>query len=419
MVRSTNVVLLFSMRSTYMFPVRSVQKEDQKGSNPFPTDVAITAWQFPNYHPQSTRVVIDTDTKEVVSLCVNRPTMCGIVEEQNRIAIPFGAVDYMKLMNASFPQLPFPVYAWDIERARGQNRGMFRMERRNDISFFVMHRIILPDEATYQECDVIMEHDEGDPCQVLDGAPSSTSSPPCASSSPVPEESYTKTAVLAQRTNLKRRILGQVDNISTCSSPPKRRPSTKDPARFGLPTTFKGVTYRSRKEARFAVALSELKIPFIYEPMAFSRPSGGKYTPDFFLPSQQLWVELKPERPHLEEELKCEEMSTAGFRIVLMYGDKIETLPFRTEEQAKHESGARDYKHKNGMRGMAWIDGEKLAGETVFVMGASPRKGGSPLERIGNVDQPHLDQVCNTRDMRWNTISISQALSLAGAEKFQ
>ena len=140
--------------------------------------------------------------------------------------------------------------------------------------------------------------------------------------------------------------------------------------------------------------------------------------PDFFLPRQQLWVELKPQRPHLEEELKCEEMSTAGFRVALLYGEAIERPPFRSETQAKRETGARDYKHKDGVRGMAWIDGEKLAGDTVFVTGANPRSQGSPLQLLGHLDKPHLDQVNSTRDMRWNTPGVLNALAQGGAETF-
>jgi hypothetical protein len=161
-----------------------------------------------------------------------------------------------------------------------------------------------------------------------------------------------------------------------------------------------------------------MNIPFIYEPVTFSRPSGGKYMPDFFLPRQQLWVELKPQRPHIEEELKCEEMSSVGFRVALVYGESIDCPPFRHEAVAKRESGARDYKHKDGLRGMAWIDGEKLAGDTVFVKGANPRPRGSPLEALGMTEQPHLDQIASTRDMRWESEQILSALQRAGAEKF-
>ncbi len=392
---------------------------------PFATDVMIAAWQFQNYHPQSTRVVVDPDTNEIMSMCVYRPTHCGVVEEQNKITIPFEARDYMKLHDVKALHPPFPVYAWEIERKRGQKRGLFRMEKRCDISQYVLHRIPdvlcnadageeegVDDDVHFATQKAIMDACGGELSDDDNGSDASSVYSPKVF--PANHQPVLQSRLFSQRANL----------VPESSPPPKRgrgRPIgvTRDPGRFGLPTKYRSVTYRSRKEARFALALSEMGIPYIYEPMVFSRPSGGTYKPDYFLPRQQLWVELKPQRPHLEEELKCEEMSAAGFRVVLMYGESIEHLPFRTEKQAKLESGSRDYKHKDGLRGMAWIDGEKLPGDTVFVVGASPRKGGSPLEVLGGNDKPHLDQVCSTRDMRWDEGSIKHALSLAGAEKFQ
>jgi len=164
--------------------------------------------------------------------------------------------------------------------------------------------------------------------------------------------------------------------------------------------------------------MTEMDIPFIYESMTFSRPSGkGRYTPDFFLPRQQIYIELKPCRPHLEEEAKLEEMSLAGFRVVLIYGENIGSPPFRTEADAKRTSGCRDYGHKNALRGMAWMNGEKLAGDTVFVCGPNPR--GSSLEAMGDLDLPHLDQISNTRDLRWNDKRILDSLKSGGDKRFE
>jgi len=352
----------------------------------FSDDVAIAAWKFQDFHPQSTRVVINPETHEIVSLCVNRPSH-SVKETKNIIEIPFGSEEYKKLNHVkSTTHPPFPVYAWDINTTRGHSRGMFRIEKHGDKQKFILHRIPHALCLDAETRSAVVNALEPTP-------PSSPSTSSTTSSAPAP---------------------------APAPAPPPSSSSSRarDPARFGLPTTFNHVTYRSRKEARFAFALHALNITFVYEPMVFSRPQGGKYMPDFFLPQQQLWVELKPQRPHLEEELKCEEMSASGFRVVLMYGEKIECLPFRTEATAKRESGSRDYKHKDGLRGMAWIDGEKLAGDTVFVMGGNPR-GHSALELCGPTDQPHLDQVSSTRDMRWNTNVIENALIRAGQEKFE
>ena len=194
--------------------------------------------------------------------------------------------------------------------------------------------------------------------------------------------------------------------------PEKPPQSVLQPARFNghsRPTVYNKVEYRSLTEARFARALDLMGIPFSFETMTFKRPGGGKYTPDFFLPSQQLLIEIKPARPLIEEEEKCEELSQSGFRIVCMYGTRIGVLPFAHQTSAK-----RNYDHKEGMRGIAWHNGEKLAGEVAFVVGKNPSSTPSPLEFLGDTNVPHLDLVRSSKDVRWNVPTIQSALEQAG-----
>ena len=134
-----------------------------------------------------------------------------------------------------------------------------------------------------------------------------------------------------------------------------------------IKTNYKGITFRSRLESRFAALMDELRIRYIYEPMKYNLIDGGTYMIDFFLPDQQLYVELKPKWPHIEEESKCEQMSARGFRVALLYGSSLHKPPFRSEFY-KGKSH-RDYSHHDALRGMTWINGRKLPGETVFVYG--------------------------------------------------
>lgn len=169
-------------------------------------------------------------------------------------------------------------------------------------------------------------------------------------------------------------------------------------------TTYNGVEYRSRLESNFARLLTALNIRFVYEPVKYNQHRGTTYTIDFFLPTQQLYVELKPKRPHVEEERKCEEMSKSGFRVALMYGSSVFKLPFRSEYFMGRSH--RDYAHHDALRGMAWIDGVKLPGETVFLFGNLPGVP-SPLDAG---DQVHLGQVASTHDTRWSHPSVSEAI---------
>jgi hypothetical protein len=55
---------------------------------------------------------------------------------------------------------------------------------------------------------------------------------------------------------------------------------------------FRGRTYRSRSEAKWALVLTALDVPFYYEPSHYSLPS-GVYLPDFWLPTLDAYLEVK------------------------------------------------------------------------------------------------------------------------------
>lgn len=398
----------------------------------FSSDISILSWEFQHYHSHISRVIVNPDTGEVDTLCIHRPTVGGIREKKDTIVIPFDEPKYEPLLNTPNTAPPFCVYAWktglvDDGQRRGVLRGKFRLERRNDLRQFLLHRIPGETALTPTLTAPVAAFTRSSKRAVAAThnaafAALQPQAPPKRTRATATAATTAATTGCGATNDGANRADGGVATDATAvavTRGPGRPRKDKDPARFGLRTTLRDVTYRSRKEARFALALLEMDIPFSYEPVTFSRPSGGKYMPDFFLPRQQLWVELKPQRPHIEEELKCEEMSAVGFRVACMYGEEIGAPPFSSEERAKRDVGYRDYAHKNGLRGMAWINGEKLAGDTVFVVGRSTRKGENPLEEgVGDCMKPHLDQVCSTRDTRWDTPTILNAFVAAAAEKF-
>lgn len=69
--------------------------------------------------------------------------------------------------------------------------------------------------------------------------------------------------------------------------------------RFGLrslPTYYKGITFRSRLEARWAIVFDQLGIRWEYEPEAFQidhYESSFGYLPDFYIPELDCFVEVK------------------------------------------------------------------------------------------------------------------------------
>jgi hypothetical protein len=60
-----------------------------------------------------------------------------------------------------------------------------------------------------------------------------------------------------------------------------------------IETLYKGYRCRSRAEARWMILMDELGIPYEYEPEGFVFADGTKYLPDFYLPKQNAWLEIK------------------------------------------------------------------------------------------------------------------------------
>ncbi|CAH6420772.1 Hypothetical protein UVM_LOCUS241 [uncultured virus] len=120
-------------------------------------------------------------------------------------------------------------------------------------------------------------------------------------------------------------------------------------------------TFRSRLEAQHAALMAELGVRFVYEHATFRFHNDGPtvYTPDFWLPDLQLFLEVKPAYPHLEEMRKCELVAAAGHRIVLMYG--AVASPHASEQHG------RCYAHASAARGMSWdASGARLAGDFLW-----------------------------------------------------
>lgn len=73
-----------------------------------------------------------------------------------------------------------------------------------------------------------------------------------------------------------------------------------------IETVYNGYRFRSRLEARWAVFLDALKIPYDYEREGFDL-GGTWYLPDFLLlrPRPRVWLEIKPELPESDDERKA------------------------------------------------------------------------------------------------------------------
>lgn len=69
-----------------------------------------------------------------------------------------------------------------------------------------------------------------------------------------------------------------------------------------IETSYQGYRFRSRLEARWAVAFDALDIRWEYEIEGFRLDDGRSYLPDFYLPKLDAFVEIKPNAMRPEEE---------------------------------------------------------------------------------------------------------------------
>lgn len=95
-----------------------------------------------------------------------------------------------------------------------------------------------------------------------------------------------------------------------------------------IETVYKGYRFRSRLEARWAVAFDAMGIKYEYEPEGFDLGDGYYYLPDFYLPDDDVWVEVKGKQLSDDEREKLERFCSAkcdiakgGSRFRLLEGE--------------------------------------------------------------------------------------------------
>ena len=63
---------------------------------------------------------------------------------------------------------------------------------------------------------------------------------------------------------------------------------------YAKPTTYNGITFRSRLEARWAVYFDAIGITYEYEMERYDFTPDMSYLPDFYLREVNMWAEVKP-----------------------------------------------------------------------------------------------------------------------------
>ena len=76
-----------------------------------------------------------------------------------------------------------------------------------------------------------------------------------------------------------------------------------------IETVYNGYRFRSRLEARWAVFFDTAGIKYEYEKEGFDLGKLGFYLPDFWLPDNNTWIEIKGRAPSRLEIVKLNRLT--------------------------------------------------------------------------------------------------------------
>ena len=116
-----------------------------------------------------------------------------------------------------------------------------------------------------------------------------------------------------------------------------------------LATTYRGIRFRSRLEARWAMFFDILGIDFHYEPGSFPVVPGG-YTPDFLIPKQatfdrRLWVEVKPSDYEPHDVDKPDALADEETPVAFIHKILLPECGFDAARHSIYYGGSCDYDH--------------------------------------------------------------------------
>lgn len=87
-----------------------------------------------------------------------------------------------------------------------------------------------------------------------------------------------------------------------------------------IQTFYKGYHFRSRLEARWAVFFDTLKLEWEYEKEGFELDA-GRYLPDFWISTVNMWAEIKPKHFSGTEKLLCVQLANhTGYPVLILDG---------------------------------------------------------------------------------------------------
>lgn len=197
-----------------------------------------------------------------------------------------------------------------------------------------------------------------------------------------------------------------------------------------IETVYNGYRFRSRLEARWAVFFDTLGIKYEYEKEGYDLGVNGWYLPDFWLPEYKCWIEIKGEKPSLDEVLKVVELeSKTGNVGILFWGLPGENLGKSTYIILQGSEGYVQANSSNvrfGFCNPGWCKNiEEL-------MNSTEDNRVEPINSNIKIDMGGEDFVCNDewskstnpyyfgkRKIDYNHVSLIQAYRAAKSARFE
>jgi len=96
-----------------------------------------------------------------------------------------------------------------------------------------------------------------------------------------------------------------------------------------VPVKYNGTSYRSTTEARWAVFFDAMQIPYQYEYETYDLGDGGWYLPDFWLPVQNCFIEIKGKKPTKDEEDKARNLAAVTHNKVYIFFGLLKPVHFQ------------------------------------------------------------------------------------------
>jgi hypothetical protein len=171
-----------------------------------------------------------------------------------------------------------------------------------------------------------------------------------------------------------------------------------------IPTTYQGYRFRSRLEARWAVAFDHLGFKWSYEPGGYDLGDGVWYLPDFSIDrvddADSTWFEIKGNRRPDEGTLtKCRKLAQHTKQIVVLYagniGDHLTwewdsdgTLVIDGKENHWPFASTFSKSARKGQEHAAWKEALQQARSARWEHGESPEQRQQPSPLIVPTQQP-------------------------------